>query len=794
VRTVPPLRRRRWAWLDWLAGTDPGLMRLQLAGEATISIGIIVAAEWVFVRATGVLQTPVPPGASAAVAAQVSAVNHTTTVIAMLLGAIVALLGGFAASMYQDARSKLVTYVFVPIPLIATFALGLSLHVRVASLASLAVVLAIGTYCRRFGPRGFMGGMLGFFGAFLGYFIQKVVSVYDIGWLAAEIGLAIAVTIAVHFALFHPRPGAALRRMQRSYFARAREVASDAADLFTVLVGSSEPERHKAAEKKLRRQLLRLNEAALLIDSQLGNRAAIPAGWSGAALHQQLFDAELALSNGARFALALAGRDLPEPVKALIAEALVDIRDANRAGALARAHALRTITSHPERQGLSAQDHILVQRFATSVELFCNAMEAWLRPVRPATALDAGLDEDDVFETQVATFGGWLPGSALVSSDASQEAGAGPLQRFRIAPYARFAIQIGIAAGAATVVGDALSGRRFYWAVIAAFITFFGTNTAGEQLRKGVFRIAGTFIGVIVGSLLAHLAGDRVWLQIIIVLVALFFGLYLFRVNYTFMTIGVTVLITQLYVELDEFSNGLLLLRLEETALGVGVAMVTVLLVLPLHVGRVARVAGRQHIEALADLIDRCLDRILDPGSSMGSDAELRAAARRLDNAYQALVATVWPMRTPLLGRLADQIAGFMQSALAARHYARDLILDARLLSGDLGDRAAAELVYARRQLQASVSEVTAALQPGATAGQYVRSAPLFARVADMLPEQGYASRPQLALRDLALLDAALAQAASWAGIPVTDPDTAAGQAKPGREDSRQPPYAGPGL
>jgi hypothetical protein len=54
-----------------------------------------------------------------------------------------------------------------------------------------------------------------------------------------------------------------------------------------------------------------------------------------------------------------------------------------------------------------------------------------------------------------------------------------------------------------------------------------------------------------------------------------------------------------------------------------------------------------------------------------------------------------------------------------------------------------------------------------------VRSASLFDRVADTLPEQQVASRPQLALRDLELLDGALAEAAHWAGVPVTDLDTA---------------------
>ena len=160
---------------------------------------------------------------------------------------------------------------------------------------------------------------------------------------------------------------------------------------------------------------------------------------------------------------------------------------------------------------------------------------------------------------------------------------------------------MGIAVGLAIIAGDALSGRRFYWAVIAAFITFMGANTAGEQIRKSTFRIAGTFVGVIVGAVLAHLVGDRVLLQLVVVLVSLFLGLYLMRVNYAFMTIGITVMVSQLYVELDEFSNALLVLRLEETAIGAGVAS------RPSAGAAAARRpggqgGGRQQVEALGDL------------------------------------------------------------------------------------------------------------------------------------------------------------------------------------------------
>ena len=412
---------------------------------------------------------------------------------------------------------------------------------------------------------------------------------------------------------------------------------------------------------------------------------------------------------------------------------------------------------------LSADDRVLLHRFATSVTDLGTALRAFrLYPAsqppddavpEPRLATLAGRPGAE-FQPQVVTFGGWLPGSAAVAGAASQERGGnGLIERIRLAPYARIAIQMGIAVGGAIIVGDALSGRRFYWAVIAAFITFMGANTAGEQLRKSVFRVAGTVIGVIAGALLAHLVGDVVWLQIVVVLVSLFLGLYLFRINYAFMTIGITVMVSQLYVELDEFSNSLLLLRLAETAVGAGVAIATVLLVLPLHVGRVARVAARQQLEALADLADRCLDRLADPASAAGSDLELRAAARRVDVAYQALVATVRPMRTPLFGSLAERVAGFMATAVAARHYASNLLLDASTRYADLDARAADGLAAARRQLAASVGAVTAALAPGAGDGgrdgddpaarQYVRSASLFARVADELPGQPLTSRPQ---------------------------------------------------
>ncbi len=705
-----------------------------MAVEIVFAIGVVLIAEWLFVRGTGALQVPVPPKAPAAMAAQLWMLNHALLVIAMMLGAIIAMIGGFGVGMLGRARAQLALLLYLPLPMLALLAVGLTVHVRVVSLALLALVLAIGTYCRRFGPPGFMGGMLGFMGAFLGFFIQAYVSLSDFGWLTAEVLIGTAGTIAVHFLLFPPRAEAAVRRMQRSYGARARALASEVAELFEATSRSGQSEAVPGEERRLQRQLLRLNEAALLIDAQLNNPAAVPAGWSAAALHQQLFDAEVSLSNVARFAQALARRPLPAPAAALIVGALTGIRDADPTAVFESAAGIRGLIEERCAE-IGPDDCILLQRFAASVTDLGTALRGFrLYPasVPPDDAVlentgpyNTGLENtgrdntgphgagNEEFQPQVATFAGWLPGSAFIAGAASQErGGSGLIERIRLAPYARIAIQMGIAVGGAIIAGDALSGRRFYWAVIAAFVTFMGANTAGEQVRKSVFRVAGTVVGVIAGAVLAHLVGDVVWLQIVVVMVSLFLGLYLFRINYTFMTIGITVMVSQLYVELDEFSNSLLLLRLAETAVGAGVAVLTVLLVLPLHVGRVARVAARQQLEALADLADRCLDRLADPESAAGSDLELRAAARRADVAYQALAAVVRPMRTPLFGSVAARVAGFTATAAAARHYAHNLLLDASTRYADLDQRATDELAVARRQLAESVSAVTEALAP----------------------------------------------------------------------------------
>ena len=762
VAPISPPERILGRWIDRFAGSDPGLNRFRTALASVLTVAAILGAEALFVRFTHALQIPTGGAAlPAAAAAKVAVANHEYLVIALLLGAVVGMMSGFGV-MDTTARGQLVSVLFLPIPLIAALSLGIALggH-RILALISFSVVLALGTYGRRFGPRGFILAMLLFLGDFFGFFLHTAVTLDDLGWLAAEIGVGTAVAIAVRFAFFYPRQSRALQRTQRSYAARARKAAALALKVL-------DHPRHAAytarASRRLDRQLVRLNEAALMIDAQLGDPGALADGSSAQLLHQRLFDAELALANIARFAEAMARFGLPAAQHFEARLALRDLIRGDNEAARARATRLMGLLGQAGHTPASEDRAVAVvpHRFAGSVIALADAMTEWM-------ALGATREGERAFQPSVQLFGGWLPGSAQVSGTASLEPGTRRSERIRLPLYLRTAIQMGVAVGAATALGDVLSPLRFYWAVLAAMITFMNANTTGEQVRKAFFRVAGTVVGIGVGSLLVTAVGHHTYWSIAVILAALFFGFYLVRINYTFMVIGITVLVSQLYLQLDEFSNALLLLRLEETALGAAVTIVVVMLVFPLRTRRVLRLAVRDLVEAVGRLAGHASDHLL--GVDHCTAATLRSDARAVDAAYHALTATAQPLRRNLSGGIDEDTGRALRLASAARNYSRNLVTDAeRAGSLDTGTRLDIELASAT--LRRSLNAIAVALT-GPRDGVYTRSSALFDQAERRVEERsGVANPVQLAIRDLKLIDGTMARLAAGLGLTITDYDT----------------------
>lgn len=78
----------------------------------------------------------------------------------------------------------------------------------------------------------------------------------------------------------------------------------------------------------------------------------------------------------------------------------------------------------------------------------------------------------------------------------------------------------------AVLAGGAVSGPRVYWAGLTVFFSFLMVTNTGEQLRRALFRLAGTAIGIVLSDLLVHLTGERVWGSLLIVLVSMFLGVH----------------------------------------------------------------------------------------------------------------------------------------------------------------------------------------------------------------------------------------------------------------------------
>jgi uncharacterized membrane protein YgaE (UPF0421/DUF939 family) len=746
--TYPRRVRTLRGWLrdgaDRLAGADPGLTQLRTALLAVLSIAAGLGLAYLFVRLTGALQLP----AGSAPEPSLSAADHELLIVSMLLAGMVALQAAFVVQE-RTARGQLVFSLLLPVPMMIALVVGLLLGpYRVPSLAYLVVAMAVGVYLRRFAPRGFGAGMVLFFGAFLGFFLHSVLTLRDVGWVAACLWIGVLASLLVRFALFRPVPERTLARMRRTHEARARRLIVLSAG---VLAAADEP-HVRVLEERIRRQLVRLNETTLMIEAQLAETRLRTASVEA----QRLFDAELALSNSAGFATALAAGGAPSTVRRPAAAALSALLEDPPAVSRAVA-ALREVPCG------ELHTSMLVSRLAASIELYAEAHAHLGRPVRAEEAEAVG----GTFTPAVELQNGWLPGSVPVSTEASTTRGRGLLDRVPMPPYIRTTIQIAVAGTLAVVVGDAVSGTRLYFAVLATFLSFLMATNSGEQARRALFRTGGTAIGIVVGDVLVHVTGGHVWSSLAIVLVAMFFGIYLIRLNYMFLVVAITVTISQLYVQIGEFSWQLLLLRLAETAIGSAAVVVTVLFILPLHPQRVLTTGLLLWVSALRRLLDAVFGRF------DGEHEPLRPLIRAVDAAYAGLVATAAPLRWTTFGHRSSQLIEVLAVTSAVRQHARSLaaLVDRAEADGEVLPWADdAPLRPAAEQLRTSVDAIARRLDTGEN-GRYVRSAALVAPSLEGLRRQP--SRFAFALKDLMLLDGALALLATALEMQVGDNDIA---------------------
>lgn len=637
---------------DRVVASDPGLNRLRMGASGAIAMASALAVEYGFATLTGA--------------------STQGTIIAMLLGTIVAMMGSMALNG-TEAWPKVRTAVFFPVAI----GVGLLGGTATASntdlmLGVFVVVMFLAVFVRRFGMAFFFYGFMGWLGYFFASFLHAELSMFPS--LIAAVGVGTAWILLLSLTVLRTNAHRTLRRTRRAFGARARAVLRACAVLLEESCEPGTEQRAARRQRRLQARLTRLAESALMIEGWLGDGSALPEGWSGAALRRRLLDMQLAVDT-----LAASSESLAEAVRAgeadrgLAESAAATIRRlARREDESAGRAALRLADAASAASDAGGAGWWPARHLADAVVELLGIARSWGSP----TGVDAE-EKDDSFEPAVTLMMGNLPSSAVSARDVSARGTRwNPLARLSMTT--RQALQVALAGGLAILIGRLLSEQRYYWAVIAAFVMFTGTATRSETVIKGANRVVGTMVGLFVGVALAHVTAGHTFAMLAVIVLSMSLGFYLIRISYAFMIFFVTIMVSQLYSALHEFSDGLLVLRLEETAIGAAIGTVVALVFVPLSTRDTVSSTRSALLTALADLLNAVADRIdgrvsYDEDGEEQPPADLDGLARTLDDRLRQLMLVAKPMTRPLLllrnnPRLANhRLARYSASATQAR-------------------------------------------------------------------------------------------------------------------------------
>lgn len=611
---------------DRVVASDPGLQRLRMALSAAAAMTTALGVEYEFGRLTGA--------------------DAKGMLVAMLLGTVIAMMGSMALAGTR-AWPKVYTAVFFPVAIGAGMLPGTLVAGHTNWMLTVFVaVMFLAVFIRRFGMAWFFYGFMVWMGYFFAVFLGARTS--DVPSLLVPVAVSTAWVLLLSVTVLRTNPRRTLRRVRRAFDARARAVARACADL---LETDPADERARARTRhRLHSRQLRLAETALIIEGWSDEADALPAGWSAPALRRRLLDAHMAVDALAAAAESLAlasGRLSSEAARIAGHLARHEYREAQH---LARALLALDQAGGPDRPGGSpwtagspgGQDSgpdCYAQHLSTAtLEFTALAAQAGSPP-------DA--DDAEEFSPAVTLALGILPGSPSVAGDVAARGSWNPLSRMSLT--SRQAVQVAVAGTLAILIGRQVSETRYYWAVLAAFIAFTGTATRSETFIKAGNRVLGTLVGLGAGVGLVHLtAGHTMWV-LAVVIISMSCGFYLVNISYASMIFFVTIMVSQLYSVLHEFSASLLLLRLEETAIGAVIGIAVALLVLPTSTRDTVRAAREQYFTALADLLRATVTR---PGDEPDEDedrvTDLDELIRVLDLRLRQLALVARPLTRTL--------------------------------------------------------------------------------------------------------------------------------------------------
>ena len=439
------------------------------------------------------------------------------------------------------------------------------------------VLVFVGFLLQARSPRAIAIGLMAVIVSYVGLYLELPPATLPVQLLSVVV--AVPVTWIACFVLLPIRQVATLRRTVRAVQGRAAAVLHDGGAL-----AADDP----ASVRRLRRSLARLNEAALAADDQLALLYPV----RSAPLRLHLMDLELA---AARLAQLL----LTAPAPTLAAK-----QDDRRAAVRLRIHERRL------RQGRWTPRHTRIGE------------------AKPRSQTAAALADIARAASELGQAGAALPVAAPPAPVVPPP--PGPLAW-------RVALRVTLASAIAMAGGMALSPQRWFWAVITTYVVFLNTRSRGDTVYKGVQRLIGTLLGLVAGLTIASLLAGDGRAESAVLLACVFGMYYLFLVSYTLGIFCVTVLLGLLYSQLGASVEPLLVLRLEETAIGAAAAILVAVFVLPLRTRDQVKQSGTGVLRALAAALGVCRRALAGEAGALPVPA-MRAVDRQVADLRLALL------------------------------------------------------------------------------------------------------------------------------------------------------------
>ncbi len=647
--------RRSGTWLrDHLAASDPGLLRLTAGLRTVGAIALTLAVL-------------APTGAE---------ITH------LVAGAMTSMAATFAIRERRRGAQAVTLALGLPVALVSV-SLGALLSERVVVGDVFAVALVFcAVYGRRFGDRGMTLGLIGFQMYFVSLFVGATPGQLPALWAVMTVGFACSAL--VRFAVVPVTPAGLLARLRQAFRVRlARLVSAQIA-----LLDAGPDEADKALEE-VREGTARLHETALMIQSRL--EEGTPDEPTARLVQRRVADAEIAAE---RLGLLLLSARSAERADTLTlhlpgapAPEVGRLPGPEEATALLRRdlRALRALVLRTGRAGAGVaqvRNRLLGYRDEENLpagsapvrDVFRGIGEAARAVMGLRIALDGPQDEsDDSPATARSREELDAEDAAIDAEEAEETEEPKGLQR----PTTRAAVQVSVGSTLAIVGGELLSTDRWYWAVLTCWIVFINTASTGEILVKGYRRLLGTVFGVVAGILLAGLVGGNTVLAFVLVLLLIFAMFYTAPLSYTLMSFFVTAMLGLLYTLLHTYSWEVLVLRVEETALGAVCGVVAAALVLPVRTDRRTNELLVTVLERLSDVSEAAVTQL-----SGGPAEELLDKARELDQALGDLRSATKPLTHPVTPLRARRTTARYVVALleTCAYHARSLAATAELL------------------------------------------------------------------------------------------------------------------